>query len=253
MFFKKKRKSVPEPTTRENRAQYRKHNSKSQPLEATLRVSGWEPITVELIDLTVRGAGLRLPFAQDRNLKVDDVVEITVGTMMRSEIVTPARVANVGRDGDSHVRYGVEFLNVGSLYSQLDAFYARYFNRRRNLRVLPSLDRKIQATLRWNGGEHRAHVYDVSETGIGVVVSKDTAAQFAEIPGFEISFQLPGRPGECKGRAAVRHRSPLFNQILLGLKFDLDQADGMQLHTAALRQFIDQRAAEMAMWEKSWS
>jgi len=251
MFFKKKPQSQSKSKS-EGRAQYRKRNSKTSSLEAVLKAPKWKPLTVELMDLSVRGAGIRVPFAQDRNLNVNDVVEITIGSMMRDEVVTAARVANITRDGESHIRYGLEFLNINGLFSQLDNFYARHFNRRRHVRVLPSLDRKVQAKLRFAGEEITGNVFDVSESGLGIVLSKDNAARVADIQQFEICVKLPGMNGEMVGPAKVQHRSAMQSQTLLGLQFDVEDGGGFARYTGELRTFIAARSAEMSMWEKSW-
>ena len=252
MFSPKKKKSAPAPapTSREQRAQYRKRPSKAQRLEATLDIAGWPSLTVELVDLTMRGVGVRVPFASDRNLKIGDIVELKIGAMMRDEIATPARVVNSGPDGESHVRYGFEFLNIGNLYSQLDGFYARHFNRRRNTRVLPALDRKIQASLSWSGDELHVQVFDLSESGIGLVLTKDSAARVLEIQRFNVRFKLPGSEEALAGPVSVRHRTPVHQHVLLGLTFDLKTPVGFSRHLPAIRAFVEQRASEMAMWEK---
>ncbi len=253
MFFKKKTPHTKASKTRaEQRAQYRKRNSKSQTLEAWLRVPRWEPLRVELIDLSVRGSCIRIAFAQDRNLKVGDVVELVIGSMMRNEVRTTARVANITRDGESHIRYGVEFLNVNNLYAQLDSFYARHFNRRRHVRVVPTLDRKVQVKARWSDDEVTGHVYDISQVGLGIVLSKDSSARAAEVEVLELTLKLPGFEGELKGRAKVRQRTALNQNTLLGLEFDLDAPDGFAQHVTALGAFVERRAAEMSQWEKSW-
>jgi c-di-GMP-binding flagellar brake protein YcgR len=252
MFFPKKKKSAPAPVPApsDQRAQYRKRPSKAQRLEATLDIPGWPSLTVELVDLTMRGVGLRVPFASDRNLKIGDIVELKIGAMMRDEIATPARVVNSGPDGESHVRYGFEFLNIGNLYSQLDGFYSRHFNRRRNTRVLPALDRKIQAALTWSGEELHVQVFDVSESGIGLVLTRDSAARVLDVKRFGVRFKLPGREEELAGPVSVRHRTPVHQHTLLGLTYDLETPVGFVRHLAAIRAFVEQRASEMALWEK---
>jgi c-di-GMP-binding flagellar brake protein YcgR len=170
--------------------------------------------------------------------------------MMRDEIATPARVVNTGPDGDSHIRYGFEFLNLGNLYSQLDAFYARHFNRRRHARVLPSLDRKIQASLTWGNQELRVQVFDVSESGVGLVLTRDSAARVLELKRFDVRFKLPGSPEELSGPVEVRHRTPMNQHVLLGLAFDLKASHSFARHIPAIRAFVVQRATEMAMWEQ---
>ena len=77
--------------------------------------------------------------------------------------------------------------------------------------------------------------------------------RLSEVPTFEVCFSLPGIEGECRGRAVVEHRSPLYNQVLLGMSFDLEDPNGIQRHVEKLRSFVEQRSAEMAMWEKNWS
>lgn len=253
MFFKKKT-PPPSPATRaEQRAQYRKRNSKSQSIEASLRVPKWEPLRVELIDLSVRGACIRIPFAQDRNLKVDDVVELAIGSMMRSEVHTTARVANTRREGESHICYGLEFLNINNLYAQLDGFYARHFNRRRHARVVPTLDRKVQVKARFGGEEVSGHMFDISESGLGLVLTKDSSARIAEVELLELQVRLPGIEVEMTGRARVRHRTSLNQHTLVGLAFDLDVPDGFVRFAKTLEEFVKRRSAEMSLWEKSWS
>lgn len=252
MFFKKKL-NTPSPATRaEQRAQYRKRNSKSQNIEATLRTPKWEPLRVELIDLSVRGASIRIPFVQDRNLKIGDVVELAIGSMMRSEVHTAARVTNISRENESHLRYGLEFLNINNLYAQLDGFYSRHFNRRRNVRVVPTLDRKVQLKARWGVDEVSGHVFDISETGVGVVLTKDSSARIAEVGTLELSLRLPGVEGELTGRAHVRHRTAMNQHTLIGLEFDLDAPGGFARFRQTLAEFVVRRAAEMSLWEKSW-
>ena len=253
MFFKKKPPTPATPATRaEQRAQYRKRNTKSTSLEATLRVPKWDPLRVELIDLSVRGACIRIAFAQDRNLKVDDLVELSIGSMMRNEVQTAARVANITRDGESHIRYGLQFVNVNNLYAQLDSFYARHFNRRRNVRVVPSLDRKVQVKARWAGEEVSGHVFDISASGIGIVLTKDSSARIADVPALELTLRLPGSASDCSGRATIRHRTPLNQHTLIGLEFELGDEAGFARHAAEIASFVEKRTLEMNQWEKSW-
>jgi c-di-GMP-binding flagellar brake protein YcgR len=249
MFFQKKKpKSAPKEKA-DGRAHYRKRAMKAQRLEATLRVEKWDPLPVELVDLTIRGAGVRVPFASDRNLKIGDVIEIAIGSMMRTEVVTPAKVVNVRPAGESHVRYGLEFVNLGNLYSQLDSFYCRHFNRRRAMRVIPALGRKLPATLIWHGGELRTSVYDLSERGIGLALTRDSAVRVAEFQRFEVRFKLPGTDLELHLAIHAKQRTQLNQHALLGAEFVFEGPRGVKAHVPALREFVERRAAEMAQWE----
>jgi c-di-GMP-binding flagellar brake protein YcgR len=252
MFFKKKPKAEDAVDPALKRAHYRKPNSKSQSLEASLRVAGWEPVRVELIDLSVQGAGVRVPFSKDRNRKAGDAVVVTIGTMMREDVVINARVANVNPDGKTHIRYGLAFTNLGELYSQLDGFYARHFNRRKHVRVIPGLDRRIHATLRWGEQELRVPVFDISEDGLGVTLSKDSAALIADVSKVEVAFKLPGAAEEIRGKATIRHRTANSDKFHVGLQLDTSEAGGFGPHVTAIRAFVEMRKAEIALWEKTW-
>jgi c-di-GMP-binding flagellar brake protein YcgR len=252
MFFKKKPARPARREPADKRQHYRKLSARSQPLESLLKVAGWSPVPVELVDLTVRGAGIAVPFARDRNLKVGDLVELTIVSLMRTEVVAAAKVANVGKRGQGQVRYGLEFLDLGKLYAQLDEFYARHFNRRRAVRVKPWLDRKVKIELRWGSESMSGPMYDLSTQGVGVVLTREAAKRLAEIPSVSIAFRLPGAEAACNGRAAIRHRSPIAKNVLVGLQFD-SSADGMRKHEAQVRRFIVEREREMSKWEDSWS
>jgi c-di-GMP-binding flagellar brake protein YcgR len=250
-FHKKQKASVKRPS--DARAQYRKRPPKSVGLEATLRVSGWEPVKVELIDLSIRGAGIRVPFKSDRNLRIGDTVELTIGALMRSDVRTAARVVFAQADGESHVRYGLQFLNLGGLYSQLDTLYARVFNRRKHRRVMPTLDRRTHVMLTWNGGEIRAQMFDLSTHGIGVTLTRDGAARVAHISRFDLRFSLPGAAEVIGGPAEVRHRSAHKSQVLIGLAFDMEHTPGLAQHAEAIEAYVERREAEISRWEEQWS
>jgi hypothetical protein len=262
MFFKKRSKRSPRAgiasealrkAPRDQRNHYRKQTARSQPLEATLKVKGWEPISVELVDLTARGAGINVLLARDCGLAVGDLVELGIATIMRSEVVAAAKVANVGKRVQAHVRYGLEFVDLGRLYAQLDPFYARHFNRRGKMRVRPWLDRRVKVRMNWGGVDVIGQMYDLSETGIGVVVSRESAKRVERLDWVDVVFRLPGATLPCSGTASICHRTFVAGNVLVGLLFELKSDDGMLQHVSELRRFVEDRAAEMAKWEESWS
>jgi c-di-GMP-binding flagellar brake protein YcgR len=206
-----------------------------------------------LIDLSARGVGVAMSFASDPNLAPGDVVDVAISAMMRVAVETPARVANIGQARVGHVRYGLEFLNVGNLYSQLDAFYGRFFNRRRNARVRTAFDEVVRVEMSWAGGEHTARVYDVSERGMGLAVPADLSVSIDDGELISLRFRLRGSATSLEGLARVRSDVTLERRRVIGLEFDLEHPGGLSRHGAALREYVSTRAAQMEAWEQAWS
>lgn len=250
MFFKKRTPKAPEPV-QNRRAHYRKRISGPHRLEARLHVPGWDPLPVELLDLSAGGAGIRMSLAQDRNVKVGDRIELSIGAMMRDEILTNARVATIAPDGPSLVRYGLEFLDPPALSDQLDGLYARYFNRRRHVRVRPSLDERIPAVLRLTDDQIQTQVHDLSESGLSVVVGRETAAKLEQIEWLDVSFRLPKSADTIELRIGVRHRTHMNDQVRLGFEFDLTSSSASTSSIPAIRSYVAARETELAKWDKN--
>ncbi len=237
----------------ERRGPYRKGQPSSQPLGSKLLIPASAPVACELIDLSAKGAGVGVPFAIDPNLSVGDVIEITIGSMMRESIETPARVVTVGQAGAGLVRYGLEFISVGNLYSQLDSFYARFFNRRRDLRVRPPFDQAIPVEFATAAGDRSARVYDISESGMSLALPLEAWSELEPETSGSIRFQLPCSGAVVWGLVSVRYDVKLEKRRLVGIEFDLDSPGGISLHVPAIRQYIAERLVQMEQWEKSWS
>jgi c-di-GMP-binding flagellar brake protein YcgR len=249
MFFKK-RKPSPEPQSarRNLRSEYRRELSKANLFEATLRSGGFPPLRVELIDLSIRGAGARVPNSDDRKYEKGDKVQLAITGMMRSEIKAEARIASVTPDGGGHVRIGFEFEQPERVSQQLDTFYLKHFNRRRDQRVSPAIDRRVPATLRIDGTEFKGILGDIAESGVSVVFSLADGERLPKAESGEIEFRLPG----CETytlSACLRHRTNTRERVILGIEFDKDD-ERLHKHATELSAFILKRAAEMALWDK---
>jgi len=239
--------------TRERRGPYRQAPSSSQPLSAMLEIPDRDPVLGELLDLTAVGAGVRVPFATDPNLSIGDVIEVTIGSMMRTPVETPARVLNVAQPAPGFTRYGLEFINVGNLYSQLDSFYARFFNRRRHPRVRPVFDQVLRVELAWASADLTARVYDVSESGMALTLPRSFELDLELDGPVSIRFQLPHTGAPVEGLARVHYDVQLEKRRLAGIEYDLESPKGMSQHLPAIREYVAQRTDEMAAWERAWS
>lgn len=247
MFFKKRTPKVSE-SEQNRRSHYRKRLAGPLRLEVRLHVPGWDPLPVELLDLSAGGAGIRMSLSQERHSQPGDLIELSIGAMMRDEITTRARIATVKPDGPSHVRYGLQFLSPPELSAQLDGLYARYFNRRRHVRVRPALDTRIPAVLRLNDDQIQTNLHDISESGLSVVVGRETAAKLANVEWLDVSFHLPEIASTIELRIGVRHRTNMNDQVRLGFEFDMTSLPAGSPQIQAVRSYVAARETELAKW-----
>lgn len=251
MFFWRKPAVPPTPATApsDQRTTYRRGNSKAQPLDLILRVTGLAPFRVELADLSAEGAGIRLP-RFDRMLAVGERVELAICSGMRQEVVLAARVVGSRKDGPGHVRYGVEFLDAERALAGLDPAYFRHFNRRRERRIPPSLDRRPSVLVRWGERACEGVLCDLSEGGAAVSGSAEALCGLAELTQVSLRFALPGIAEPFELRATLRHRTRGRARVQLGLEFD--RADrGFEARETELSAFVRARVAEAERWESS--
>lgn len=249
-FWRKQPAETPPATAPQNqRGAYRRGNSRAQPLELTLRVPGIAPFRVELADLSSTGAGLRLP-RFDRLLTFGERVELAISSGMRQEVLLGARVVSMRRDGPGHVRYGVEFLAPEAVLRGLDPSYFRHFNRRRERRVPPSLDRRPAVNVELRGTSIAGVMCDISEGGVAVSVPAEAARGLKELTSVVLRFHLPGLRDEFCLRATLRHCSRGRVQAQLG--FEFDGADrGYEEQGGALAEFVRERTREAEAWERN--
>lgn len=246
MFFKKK---VQETVNR--RRSYRKRRSPHRVIEVyVITPSG---VTQgEFLDLSVQGLGARFPIEHDPQLAADDVVELTIESPEHGRVMTPARTVYGQPDEERYIRYGFEFINIGNLYSQLDSFYARLFNRRGSERVRPSLDQSVPITLTWGRKELEAQVHEISATGAGLVLPMADAFRLQGVDEVGVRFRLPGLKDDFRGTARILNRKQSGGKVFLGVAFDLGEESALRPLQPRLERFVEERAREIDRWEQSW-
>jgi hypothetical protein len=247
MLFRNKSKTT---ARGERRRQYRIPQSKKHPLTATLKCDS-EILHAEFLDVSVHGVGLKVTSERAARLTLGDVLELTVMSLSHGKVTTPGKLIHMESDGKS-TRLGFEFVNIGDLYSQLDAFYSRIFNRRRAVRVRPELDRKLTVVMRWPGKELTANVTNVSETGVGIALPVEHALELAKVDKVAIQFKLPGKGEPLHGAAFVRNKATVSGQLICGLMFDFDQQSSLATRRGEVGVYVEKRAEEIAKWESSW-
>jgi hypothetical protein len=146
------------------------------------------------------------------------------------------------------VRVGLEFINSGDLYSQLDDQLGKYFNRRTKDRVRPAPD-QFSLRLSRKGIRLPASVHDLSELGMGIWVDHVQAVR-VQI-GDTLKFHLSHTRGDkrfVQGRLVVARKESHGAKDYIGLRFLLNDVDKDDL---LLQQFIQDFLAERLDWMKS--
>jgi c-di-GMP-binding flagellar brake protein YcgR len=193
----------------------------------------------DIVDLTVQGAQVRLTFEQVSTIEVQQEIHLTIeGPNGAWSVSTRAHVRNVRgyRGGWTHV--GVEFKDLGTLYSQLENSLSAYFNRRANKRVSALSDAGFAAKLKLGRVVETARVNDISLGGVSVLLSAFQSTAFAPGTTIELRCVLPGTKKELIGKVTVRHRERQRDVDRLGLEFESDGASGFARHVPAIERFL---------------
>lgn len=205
------------------------------------------------LDISVQGVGASFRLTNDPTLSQDDVVEVVVRCGMRDEITTPARTVYGQVENDGRMRYGFQFINEGNLYSQLDNFYARLFNRRGSVRVRPALEHSVVATIGWRSNELDVILSDVSATGAGITMPLTDAYQLGGVDRMRMRFELPGVRDAFEGEVRVEKRKQSGARAWMGVSFDFDAGGNYDAMSGELASFVDRRVEDMEGWESSWT
>jgi len=251
MFWRKK-KSIVAVELSDRRDHYRKSPSKSQGLSLSIQLENGNQVAGDLLDLTIQGAGVRFLASELPDFQVGDVVRISIGPLQKPAVETPARIVNMRRSERRFMMIGLQYVNAGGLYSQLDEFYMSAFNRRRHERVRPQLDRKVPVTISTVDGEVKGSLHDLSESGAGAILDTEHAEGLIEGQTVQLSFRIPDHEEPLQGPASVRHRTPLESKVLLGLEFDPDNGS-FGARKEELREYVAVRKEAIARWEAQWA
>ena len=244
MFFFKKQ---PEPEFWNRRGPYRDLPQEVGRMSVVLRGPSMEPVTGQVVDLSMTGVGVRVPGRRNTDLIGGDVYEVTIRSEVHAEVCTPAQLrATIEEEGGW--RYGFEFVDVGDLYEQLDDFYVRYFNRRGAHRMRLLAQERIELTMEWDGGRRTVQVWDFSPTGVGFALSPQELPAIDEGARVGVRFRLPGVAEELVGRATLARVTLLADRFVLGLAFDLDEPGGLAQRRSDLDRFVQERTRLRAAW-----
>ena len=247
MFFRRKRsRPEPEPERPEDKRRLYRAPVDSETIRATVVREGREPVQAGVVDLSLEGAGIAVPRHLDPGLEPGEVVALSLRHLGEGWVVeTAACVEQSHHGGGANVKYGLTFLNTGSLYAQLEDRLGVYFNRRRHERVRPDLDKDVIVRLRQAGHRPRGPVYDISESGL--CVSLDLVSSTALDPARPVglSFELPGCKVPFEGQARLVARRRLRTREFVSLEFDLGAGGTLAERHRDLCAYVGKRSEQM--------
>ncbi len=239
MFFRKKQPKTPAQTgsdsTDASHANRRKHyrvpHGPTESIRVSLMRESMPPVGGDCVDLSIGGTVVEFDSTKSPNLAVGDTCLLRIRASSQTHVI----------DATS---------NRIELYAQLDEYYARLFNRRRQVRVIPGYDIRIPVTLTWKTGTLPTTVHDISEEGLGLRVPLEKAEPLARITSVDVSLRLPKKRSDLLFRATIKSRTHFAKTSLLGLEFSTE--GDVQQQFKALRRFIQERLALIQAWnEKS--
>ncbi len=222
-----------------------------KPLDAAevavrLVIPGRESTMASLSDLALSGAGVAVPFEHDPCLEIGAMVEVHLEhTADDWRVDTPARVAHTRQLDDLHVVYGLEFVNTGNLYAQMDDAWAHYFNRRAEPHFGIDLDAPMHARLRQNQHRMDAGVTDISRTGLCLRVPHHMAASFVVGQSAQLLFDAWSLPGEYELAVDLVNRRTLGEWDYLGLTIQEHQPTRGAAAREILLEYVETRHREL--------
>ena len=204
------------------------------------------PIEACLQDLTLAGAGVRIPFQHDPLLGPDALCEVRLEHATEGWVVqTPARIVHTRQFDDLHVLYGLQFLNTGNLFAQMDSAWAHYFNRRADRHFLVDLDAPMHARLRQRHHRLDGQVMDISRGGLCVRVPHLMSSTLEPGVTSRLFFDAWDLAGEVELAVTLVNRRQLGEYSYLGFSIDSDQPTQCAKGVAALGRYIDGRQQEL--------
>ena len=202
-----------------------------------------------LDDLCIQGANVRVSRETVPYLHEEQVIAARIEHPREGWSVTsPCMVRSIEETSGFYVKVGLEFINSGDLYSQLDDQLGKYFNRRSKDRVRSGPE---QFSLRLSRKAMRlnATVHDLSELGLGAWVDHVQAIRLEE--GDTLQFNLSHNMGEkrfVQGRLVVARKESHGARDYIGLRFLQNEVNKDDL---LLDQFIQDFLSERLNWSKT--
>ena len=247
MFFRKKKKKE-DPV--EHRRFYRRPQGRKHALSLKLQTSDGVLVAGELLDIGAGGVSMTFDKSLDPNLDTGETIILTFGAMVHGgRVVTKAKVLFIS-GGKSGPVYHLEFTDTPELFAQLDAFYLKFFNRRRLHRVRPALDTRFAGELQFGMGKMAIKISDISLDGFGMRLSEANGSMLTDVETLEVVFKLPGDPRTIQWNARTVHLTSLVHSVGYGAAFTPAESPDLAEQRQELQAFTEDRLADMLRWDE---
>lgn len=234
MFFHKKR--VQKVTCR--RGQERAQLPEAEMLVVEIDLPDGSTIPADLYDLSIDGSGVLVPADFIEGLQTEDVLQFQLSHPMHGwSVRTPVQVIRILPHGHHQCLLGMQFINTGNLYAQLDDAMGRYFNRRKLGRVHPDENQTIDVHIKVGSDNILARIYDISREGLGVAVPYVQAIDLVPDMEIEIKFRLPNMKKSISGTVSIQQRRVIGEYGFVGMILN-EQFDP---YRAKIEEFIEDR------------
>lgn len=242
MIFRKKKNDDPG----ELRQHYRRKPNKKHALAVKLRFEKGPPVAGELLDVSAGGAAVGFSKESAPELDPGDPAQLSFTSLVHGgEVLAKAVVASSARHQFGR-RYGFAFTDPEGLFAQLDAYYLKFFNRRRAVRVRPDLNVALKAELAFGSSSMDVKINDISYDGFGVMLVPEKAGQLVEIKEVVVSLIVPKSKVPIRWPARTAHLTMLrHGGVLYGAAFQ----PANQKELDALQVYVEAREADMARWD----
>jgi hypothetical protein len=226
----------------ERREVYRvEYQAESYGLAVTLETGVAAPVEAEIVDLSRRGAGLRLPERQAPELVPGADVLLTfrhgatgdpipIGGQVRSVIATPG-----------YVRIGVRFCSFDDLTAHLPGHLLPLFNRRVARRVRPEGPIVIELRPR-DAATVPGLLRDISWSGMSVAVDAraDTLVLEREAR-IGLHFVLPRERAPLELIGEVQRGLLVDAEVRYGIRFDEQATPDFKRQQLSLKRYVARR------------
>lgn len=226
----------------ERREVYRvEYQAETYGLAVTLETDLAAPIAAEIVDLSSRGAGLRLPESQATELRPGADVLLTfrhgaagdpipIGGQVRSLVATPG-----------HVRIGIRFRSFDDLTARLPGHLLPLFNRRMARRVRP--EEPITIALRPYGAPSVPGLLrDISWSGMNVAVDARADRLVLEREArIGLHFALPRERAPLDLVGEVQRALLIDAEVRYGIRFDEQSTPHFKRQQLSLRRYVARR------------
>jgi hypothetical protein len=209
----------------EQRRHYRVPHAPGTTLQAAIPFTDGTSRTGICLDVAFGGAGVSFTLEQDPDLERGDeliLVFTVVGQPGVMRVV--ARVLFRVCMGPTGVRYAFAFPRMEEVAERVNAWWGRWFNRRKNKRFSLAAAQTMPVQLRWAKGQIDGRVADISLAGLSMEYDRAASQDFHAANSLSVSIGIPEENIELRFGVHVHSTFIGTRTVRLGLEFQRDKA-----------------------------